>query len=48
MNAWYLEEVGWAARRACQERWLVDAGKLAPGTARRPGKCPLFKAVLAP
>jgi hypothetical protein len=30
VNAWYLKEVGWAARRAFQERWLVDAGKLAP------------------
>lgn len=28
-NAWWLKEVGWAARRAFQERWLIDAGKLA-------------------
>jgi hypothetical protein len=28
VNAWYLKEVGWAARRAFQERWLIDAGKL--------------------
>jgi len=30
VNGWYLREVGWAARRAFQERWLVDAGKFAP------------------
>lgn len=28
VNAWYIKEVGWAARRAFQERWLIDAGKL--------------------
>ena len=28
-NGWWLKEVGWAARRAFQERWLIDAGKLA-------------------
>jgi hypothetical protein len=30
VNGWYIKEVGWAARRAFQERWLVDAGKLSP------------------
>jgi hypothetical protein len=30
VNAWYIKEVGWAARRAFQERWLIDGGKLAP------------------
>jgi hypothetical protein len=34
VNAWYLKEVGWAARRAFQERWLIDAGKLEPGAER--------------
>jgi hypothetical protein len=29
VNGWYMKEVGWAARRAFQERWLADAGKLA-------------------
>lgn len=24
VNGWYVKEVGWAARRAFQERWLVD------------------------
>jgi hypothetical protein len=24
VNGWYLKEVGWAARRSFQERWLVD------------------------
>ena len=28
VNAWYIKEVGWAARRAFQERWLIDGGKL--------------------
>lgn len=28
LNAWYLKDVGWAARRAFQERWLIDHGKL--------------------
>ena len=27
-NGWWMKEVGWAARRAFQERWLLDAGKL--------------------
>jgi len=29
-NGWWIKEVGWAARRAFQERWLLDAGKLLP------------------
>lgn len=24
VNGWYIKDVGWAARRAFQERWLVD------------------------
>lgn len=28
-NGWWLKEVGWAARRNFQERWLTDHGKLA-------------------
>jgi uncharacterized protein (DUF697 family) len=28
-NGWWMKEVGWAARRAFQERWLLDAGKVA-------------------
>jgi hypothetical protein len=24
VNGWYIKEVGWAARRAFQERWLVE------------------------
>jgi hypothetical protein len=27
MNAWYLRDVGWAARRVYQERWLKENGK---------------------
>ncbi|HEX9242774.1 MAG TPA: EcsC family protein [Anaeromyxobacter sp.] len=27
-NGWWLKEVGWAARRSFQERWLADHGKL--------------------
>ena len=27
-NGWYIKEVGWAARRAFQERWLIDNGKI--------------------
>jgi uncharacterized protein (DUF697 family) len=27
-NGWWLKEVGWAARRSFQERWLRDHGKL--------------------
>ena len=29
VNGWYIKEVGWAARRAFQERWLVDNEKIA-------------------
>lgn len=29
-NGWWMKEVGWAARRAFQERWLLDGGKLKP------------------
>ena len=28
VNAWYIKEVGWAARRAFQERWLSESGRL--------------------
>jgi hypothetical protein len=28
INGWYIKEVGWAARRAFQERWLIDNGKI--------------------
>jgi len=28
VNAWYIREVGWAARRAFQERWLIDNEKI--------------------
>jgi hypothetical protein len=31
VNGWWIKEVGWTARRAFQERWLVDAGKMLPG-----------------
>ena len=27
VNGWYIKEVGWAARRSLQERWLIDNGK---------------------
>lgn len=27
-NGWWIKEVGWAARRSFQERWLAGAGKL--------------------
>jgi hypothetical protein len=27
VNGWYIKEVGWAARRAYQERWLVENHK---------------------
>lgn len=27
-NSWYIKEVGWAARRAYQERWLIDNHKI--------------------
>jgi hypothetical protein len=28
VNGWYMNDVGWAARRAFQERKLVDQGKI--------------------
>lgn len=28
VNAWYLKDVGWAARRSFQERWLIDNRKV--------------------
>ncbi|MGE5417939.1 MAG: EcsC family protein [Acidobacteriota bacterium] len=28
VNAWYIKEVGWAARRAFQERWMIDNRKI--------------------
>jgi hypothetical protein len=28
VNGWYIKEVGWAARRAFQERWLIENDKL--------------------
>ena len=28
VNGWYVKEVGWAARRAFQERWLVENQKI--------------------
>lgn len=28
VNGWYLKDVGWAARRAFQERWLLDNHKI--------------------
>lgn len=28
VNGWYIKEVGWAARRAFQERWLYENGKI--------------------
>lgn len=28
VNGWYIKEVGWAARRAFQERWLIDNQKI--------------------
>jgi len=30
VNGWYVKEVGWAARRAFQERWLLENGKIDP------------------
>ncbi len=27
VNGWYIKDVGWAARRAFQERWLIDNEK---------------------
>ncbi|MDA8620776.1 EcsC family protein [Planctomycetota bacterium] len=29
VNGWYLKEVGWAARRSFQERWLIENHKVA-------------------
>jgi len=28
VNGWYIKEVGWAARRSFQERWLIDNQKI--------------------
>lgn len=28
VNGWYINEVGWAARRLFQERWLFESGKV--------------------
>jgi hypothetical protein len=28
VNAWFVDEVGWAARRSFQERWLRENGKI--------------------
>jgi hypothetical protein len=28
VNGWYIKEVGWAARHAFQERWLIENGKV--------------------
>ncbi|MGR3179184.1 MAG: EcsC family protein [Candidatus Anammoxibacter sp.] len=28
VNGWYIKDVGWAARRAFQERWLIDNHKI--------------------
>jgi uncharacterized protein (DUF697 family) len=28
MNAWYVRDIGWAARRVFQERWLMENGKI--------------------
>lgn len=28
VNGWYIKEVGWAARHAFQERWLIDNRKI--------------------
>ena len=28
VNGWYLKDVGWAARRVFQERWLIDNRKV--------------------
>lgn len=28
LNGWYINDVGWAARRAYQERWLLDNHKI--------------------
>lgn len=28
MNGWYVRDIGWAARRLFQERWLMENGKI--------------------
>lgn len=28
VNGWYIKEIGWAARRMFQERWLIENGKI--------------------
>lgn len=28
VNAWYIKDVAWTARRAFQERWLIENGKI--------------------
>jgi hypothetical protein len=28
VNGWYIKDVGWAARRAFQQRWLRDSGEI--------------------
>ncbi|MFS0600872.1 EcsC family protein [Peribacillus frigoritolerans] len=28
VNGWYIKDVGWAARRAFQQRWLLENGKI--------------------
>ena len=28
VNSWFIKDVGWAARRAFQERWFMDNGKI--------------------
>jgi hypothetical protein len=28
LNGWYIKDVGWAARRSYQERWLIDNHKI--------------------
>lgn len=28
VNGWYIKDVGWAARHAFQERWLIDSHKI--------------------
>lgn len=35
VNGWYVKDVGWAARRAFQERWLRDNGKLIDTESRQ-------------
>jgi hypothetical protein len=31
VNGWYIKEVGWAARRSFQERWLLENKKIIDG-----------------